>query len=71
MLTPLLVAVLLHRQGGGHGLADAGRILLQLLLLQAAFAGLLQLILTFLFQALTISRRESGLFRIIETTLDI
>lgn len=32
VLTPLLVAVLLHRQGGGHGLADAGRILLQLLL---------------------------------------
>ena len=23
VLTPLLVAVLLHRQGGGHGLADA------------------------------------------------
>ncbi|MCY1194787.1 hypothetical protein D9M72_60950 [compost metagenome] len=36
VLTPLLVAVLLHRQGGGHGLADAGRILLQLLLPFAA-----------------------------------
>ncbi|MGY6269605.1 bile acid:sodium symporter family protein [Achromobacter denitrificans] len=36
VLTPLLVAVLLNRQGGGHGLADAGRILLQLLLPFAA-----------------------------------
>jgi len=36
VLTPLLVAVLLHRQGGGHGLADAGRILVQLLLPFAA-----------------------------------
>ncbi|MBO9328184.1 bile acid:sodium symporter [Achromobacter sp. HZ01] len=36
VLTPLLVALLLHRQGGGHGLADAGRILLQLLVPFAA-----------------------------------
>lgn len=32
LVTPVLVAFVLHKQGGGSGLADAGRVMLQLLL---------------------------------------